>query len=60
MLAEKAQGLSVPGWAAIMSAVLFLGGVQIMMFGFIGLYIGAIFREVKRRPPYIIKEVIRR
>ena len=60
VLAQKALGLSVPGWAAIMSAVLFLGGVQMMMLGFIGLYIGAIFRETKQRPRYIIKEVVRR
>lgn len=59
VLAQKILGLSVPGWAAIMSAILFLGGVQIMMLGFIGLYISAIFREAKRRPRYIIKEVIR-
>lgn len=60
VLAQKILGLSVPGWAAIMSAILFLGGVQIMMLGFIGLYISAIFREAKRRPRYIIKEVVRR
>jgi len=58
VLAQKALGLSVPGWAAIMSAVLFLGSVQIMMLGFIGLYISAIFRETKKRPLYIIKEVV--
>lgn len=60
VLAQKALGMSVPGWTAIMSAILFLGGVQIMMLGFIGLYISAIFREAKRRPRYIIKEVVRR
>lgn len=59
VLAQKILGLSLPGWTAIMSAVLFLGSVQIMMLGFIGLYIGAIFKEAKRRPRYIIKEVIR-
>lgn len=60
VLAQKVLGMSVPGWTAIMSAILFLGGVQIMMLGFIGLYISAIFREAKRRPRYIIKEVVRR
>lgn len=59
VLAQKALGISIPGWTAIMSAVLLLGGMQIMMLGFIGLYIGAIFRETKRRPRYIIKEVVR-
>ena len=60
VLAQKVLGLSVPGWSAIMSAILFLGGVQIMMLGFIGLYIGAIFRESKRRPQYIVKAVVRK
>jgi glycosyltransferase involved in cell wall biosynthesis len=59
VLAQKIMGIAIPGWAAIMSAVLFLGGVQIMMLGFIGLYIGAIFKETKQRPRYIIKDVLR-
>lgn len=56
---QKILGVSVPGWAAIMSAILFLGSIQIMMLGFIGLYISAIFKESKRRPRYIVKEVLR-
>lgn len=60
VLAQKAMGLSVPGWAAIMSAILFLGGVQIMMLGLIGLYIGATFKEVKQRPRYIVKDILRK
>lgn len=58
VLVQKVLGLSVPGWAAIMSAVLLLSGVQMMMLGFVGLYVGAIFREGKRRPQYIVKEVV--
>ena len=60
VLGQKAMGISVPGWAAIMSALLFLGGIQMTMLGFIGLYIGAIFKETKRRPHFIIKEIVRR
>jgi dolichol-phosphate mannosyltransferase len=59
VLAQKVLGISLPGWTAIMSALLLLGGVQIMMLGFIGLYVGAVFRESKGRPRYIIKEVVR-
>lgn len=59
VLIQKAIGLSIPGWSAIMSAILFLGGVQILMLGFIGLYIGATFKEAKHRPRYIIKEIVR-
>lgn len=60
VLVQKIMGWYVPGWPAIMSAVLLLGGMQIMMLGFIGLYIGAIFRETKNRPRYLIKEVLTR
>jgi len=58
ILVLKVMNLAVPGWAALMSAVLLLGGGQMMMLGFVGLYVGAIFRESKRRPRYIIKEVV--
>lgn len=60
VIAQKIMGVAVPGLSAIMSAVLFLGSLQIMLLGFVGLYIGAIFREVKRRPRYLIKEVLRK
>jgi dolichol-phosphate mannosyltransferase len=58
VIAQKILGISIPGLSAIMSAILFLGGIQMIMLGFIGLYVGAIFREVKRRPRYIVKNII--
>lgn len=45
----------VPGWAATVIPVLFLGGVQLLTVGILGEYVGRIFDEVKRRPPYIIR-----
>lgn len=60
ILFQKLMGWSVPGWAALMSAVTLLGSVNMMMLGFIGSYIGAIFRETKNRPKYIVKEVLRK
>ncbi|MBM4133451.1 MAG: glycosyltransferase family 2 protein [Nitrospira sp.] len=60
VIAQKIMGVAVPGLSAIMSAVLFLGSLQIMLLGFVGLYIGAIFREVKQRPRYLVKEVLRK
>ena len=56
---QKIMGWYVPGWPAIMATMLFLGGIQLITMGFLGLYINTIFNEVKRRPNYIIKDIIR-
>ena len=47
---------AIPGWASILVAVVFLGGVQLITIGIIGEYIGRIYEEVKGRPLYITKE----
>lgn len=48
----------VPGWTSIVVGVTFLGGVQLMVLGFLGEYIVRIFDEVKGRPQYILNDVI--
>ena len=42
-----------PGWTSTIVTILFLGGVQLMVLGILGDYIGRIFDEVKNRPHYV-------
>ena len=52
------ESIDVPGWASIMVAVLFIGGVQLISVGILGQYIARIYDEVKQRPKFIIKRTI--
>ncbi|HIJ75458.1 MAG TPA: glycosyltransferase family 2 protein [Deltaproteobacteria bacterium] len=47
-----------PGWTAQMTAVLFIGGVQLVSIGILGEYIGRIYNEVKNRPLYVASEYV--
>lgn len=44
-----------PGWSSLMFVILIVGGMLMALLGFIGVYVGYIFQEVKRRPVYLIK-----
>ena len=46
----------VPGWSSLMFMILIVGGALMTSLGFIGVYVGNIFREVKRRPLYLVRE----
>lgn len=50
------QGHTVSGWASIIAAIAFFGGLQLMILGIIGLYLGKLFMQSKSRPHYLIKE----
>jgi polyisoprenyl-phosphate glycosyltransferase len=45
-----------PGWSSLMFVILIVGGILMVLLGFIGVYVGYIFQEVKRRPVYLIKK----
>ena len=49
-------GVWITGWIALFIALLFLGGVQFVLIGILGEYLGRIYAEVKRRPLYLVKE----
>ncbi len=46
----------VPGWSSLMAVMLIASGIIMILLGFIGVYVGYIFQQVKGRPVYLLKE----
>ena len=44
-----------PGWSSLMFVLLMVGGFIMLLLGFIGIYVGYIFQEVKHRPIYLVR-----
>ncbi|MBA2125888.1 glycosyltransferase [Hyphomicrobium methylovorum] len=51
--------ISIPGYAALASAIFFLGGVQLIGIGIIGEYLGRVYFEAKGRPVYLVRKTLR-
>ncbi len=49
-------GVDLPGYASIMVAILFLGGIQLVTLGIIGEYLSRVYEEVKGRPLYLVRD----
>lgn len=49
------SGTEISGWASLIMTVVFFGGIQLIILGIIGIYLGKIFKQVKERPNYIIR-----
>ncbi|MBO9691263.1 glycosyltransferase family 2 protein [Chryseobacterium sp.] len=45
----------ISGWASLIMTIVFFGGLQLIILGIMGIYLGKIFKQVKERPNYIIK-----
>ncbi len=51
-------GIPVLGYASIIVSIFFVGGIQLLILGIFGEYLGRTYQEVQRRPLYILKEYI--
>ena len=58
-LVRKLTGNTVTGWTFTVVSIWFVSAVQMVSLGIVGEYIGKIYSETKRRPRYIIEEVLK-
>jgi len=53
---KNTEQVLAPGWSSLMGVLLIASGIIMILLGFIGVYVGYIFQEVKRRPVYLLKK----
>jgi glycosyltransferase involved in cell wall biosynthesis len=56
VFATLAFGVDVAGWATLVVAMMFLGGIQLLSIGILGEYLAGVFNEVKQRPTYLVAQ----
>ena len=57
-LGSWASGHVVEGWTSLLTVVLVLGSTQLILFGLLGEYVGRLYLEAKRRPLFVIDQVL--
>lgn len=60
LVSSLVYGVETPGYFTTISAIILLGGIQLLFLGIIGEYIGRIYYETKQRPHYLVQEDSRR
>jgi dolichol-phosphate mannosyltransferase len=58
LVARLAGGYTVPGWTTVVLVTTFLGGMQLIVLGLMGEYVGRIYDEVKQRPLYLVSRTV--
>jgi polyisoprenyl-phosphate glycosyltransferase len=48
----------ISGWTSVILMIIYFGGVQLLTIGILGQYIGSLFDEIKKRPEYIVDEIV--
>jgi dolichol-phosphate mannosyltransferase len=57
LISKFAGTFLVPGWLTIVLVTSFIGGIQLIVIGVVGEYVGRIYDEVKARPLYLVREL---
>ena len=57
LISKFAGAFLVPGWLTIILVVTFIGGIQLIVIGVVGEYVGRVYDEVKARPLYLVREL---
>ena len=57
VLTKYLFGTAITGWASLIFAAFFFGGIQLFFLGMVGLYVARVYEEVKGRPRYVISDV---